>query len=147
MCDCVWERAGAGVCVCVLSTCPRECGQFMRDALNLSLTFAPAVGRAWDAITDPLVGYLVTRTNTRYGSLKPWILAAVVPATASYMALWMVPQGGKGASLLLMHCMVQLRDCLPAILSPWALGDHDVYSGRVGSIFLHFCLLPRLPGG
>lgn len=29
-------------------------------------------GRAWDAITDPLVGVLIERTDTRLGKLKPW---------------------------------------------------------------------------
>lgn len=29
-------------------------------------------GRGWDAITDPLIGFLVNRTNTRFGKLRPW---------------------------------------------------------------------------
>lgn len=33
------------------------------------------VGRAWDAITDPTVGFLVSRTPwTRFGRMMPWYL-------------------------------------------------------------------------
>lgn len=28
--------------------------------------------RGWDAITDPLIGFFVNRTNTRFGKLRPW---------------------------------------------------------------------------
>lgn len=30
------------------------------------------LGRAWDALTDPTVGHFVARTNTRFGTLRPW---------------------------------------------------------------------------
>lgn len=29
-------------------------------------------GRVWDAITDPVVGYLCSITRTRFGRLRPW---------------------------------------------------------------------------
>jgi len=33
------------------------------------------VSRAWDAVTDPLVGYLVSRSNwTPVGKLTPWLV-------------------------------------------------------------------------
>ena len=37
------------------------------------------------------VGYLVSRTNTRYGALKPWMSAALVPCILCYFCLWLVP--------------------------------------------------------
>lgn len=37
------------------------------------------VSRAWDAVTDPLVGYLVSRSNwTPIGKLAPWLVGWVV---------------------------------------------------------------------
>ena len=50
----------------------------------------------WDAITDPLVGFLTTRTNTRWGSLKPWIFAGMWPLALTYLAMFTVPAGLYG---------------------------------------------------
>ena len=30
------------------------------------------VSKAWDALTDPIVGYLISRCNCRIGKLRPW---------------------------------------------------------------------------
>lgn len=48
-------------------------------------------GRVWDSITDPLVGYLCTRTNTRIGRLRPWMMVAAPFAALSYLFFWFVP--------------------------------------------------------
>lgn len=29
-------------------------------------------GKGWDAVTDPLIGFFVNKTNTRFGKLRPW---------------------------------------------------------------------------
>ncbi|XP_064382640.1 sodium-dependent lysophosphatidylcholine symporter 1-B-like [Halichondria panicea] len=48
-------------------------------------------GRVWDAITDPVVGYLCSITRTRFGRLRPWMISAAVPAGLVYSFLWFVP--------------------------------------------------------
>ena len=30
------------------------------------------LGRVWDGITDPIVGYLCGRTKTKLGQFRPW---------------------------------------------------------------------------
>ncbi|XP_035667739.1 sodium-dependent lysophosphatidylcholine symporter 1-A-like [Branchiostoma floridae] len=40
------------------------------------------------ALAFPLVGYLVNRTNTRWGKLKPWMFVAVVPTAVAYFFTW-----------------------------------------------------------
>ncbi|XP_031421997.1 sodium-dependent lysophosphatidylcholine symporter 1 isoform X2 [Clupea harengus] len=51
------------------------------------------LGRAWDAITDPLVGYAVSKSGrTRIGKLIPWILLSTPFAVLSYVMLWTTPQ-------------------------------------------------------
>ena len=37
------------------------------------------VARLWDAITDPVIGILADRTNTRWGKFRPWIIFTAVP--------------------------------------------------------------------
>ena len=28
--------------------------------------------KGWDALSDPIIGYLASKTNTRFGKLRPW---------------------------------------------------------------------------
>ncbi|XP_028309260.1 sodium-dependent lysophosphatidylcholine symporter 1-B-like [Gouania willdenowi] len=52
------------------------------------------VSRAWDAVTDPLVGYLVTRSKwTPIGKLTPWLVVSTPLGILSYLLLWFVPPG------------------------------------------------------
>ena len=30
------------------------------------------LGRVWDGVTDPIVGYLCSRTKTKLGQFRPW---------------------------------------------------------------------------
>ena len=38
-----------------------------------------AIGKIWDAVTDPVVGYLSDRTDTRLGRRRPFMLVGAVP--------------------------------------------------------------------
>ena len=35
---------------------------------------AVMIGKIWDAVTDPAVGYFSDRTRTKFGRRRPWIL-------------------------------------------------------------------------
>lgn len=48
-------------------------------------------GKAWDAVTDPMCGFLVQRTRTRWGKLRPWILFSAPFSCATYFLLFYVP--------------------------------------------------------
>ncbi|XP_054644249.1 sodium-dependent lysophosphatidylcholine symporter 1-B-like isoform X3 [Dunckerocampus dactyliophorus] len=51
------------------------------------------VSRTWDAVTDPLVGYLVSRSKrTAIGKLTPWVVLSMPFGVLSYVLLWFVPQ-------------------------------------------------------
>ena len=49
--------------------------------------------RVWDAVSDPLVGWLSDRTNTRLGRRRPWFLASALPFAVSVVMLWSPPEG------------------------------------------------------
>ena len=63
------------------------------------LLIAPAVmgvifsiSRVWDAISDPLVGYLSDRTQSRFGRRRTWIAASIVPISAAFLMVFMPPE-------------------------------------------------------
>ena len=41
-----------------------------------------------DAITDPLMGYISDRTESRWGKRRPYIFVGAIAAGLSYMAMW-----------------------------------------------------------
>lgn len=75
-------------------------GKFYVDVALLPAgmyAIAVAAGRAMDAITDPLMGYLSDHTRSRWGRRKPWILVGVLGnAVAFYMMLTPSPALGAG---------------------------------------------------
>jgi GPH family glycoside/pentoside/hexuronide:cation symporter len=53
---------------------------------------AYGLGRLWDAVNDPVVGWLSDKTvNTKLGPRLPWILWSAVPLGASMALMWWLP--------------------------------------------------------
>jgi Na+/melibiose symporter-like transporter len=50
-----------------------------------------AASRIFDAVNDPIIGYLSDRTRSRFGSRKPWFLAAIVFLVAGTIPLFSPP--------------------------------------------------------
>ncbi|XP_056248993.1 sodium-dependent lysophosphatidylcholine symporter 1-B-like [Seriola aureovittata] len=68
------------------------------------------VGRAWDAVTDPTVGFLVSRSRwTSVGRMMPWILSSTPFAVVTYFLIWYVPpfEQGKVIWYLIFYCLFQ----------------------------------------
>jgi GPH family glycoside/pentoside/hexuronide:cation symporter len=51
------------------------------------LALATAIARAFDAITDPVMGWISDRTKTRWGRRKPWIMPGIL---GSALFLWLM---------------------------------------------------------
>ncbi|MBD3254574.1 MAG: MFS transporter [Candidatus Lokiarchaeota archaeon] len=45
----------------------------------------------WNAINDPLIGYLSDRTHTRWGRRKPYIILGTIPVLIIEIILWIPP--------------------------------------------------------
>ncbi|XP_047668957.1 sodium-dependent lysophosphatidylcholine symporter 1-A isoform X6 [Tachysurus fulvidraco] len=91
---------------------------YLLDVAQLEPFYASIIlfaGRVWDAVTDPTVGFLVSRSQwTRHGRMMPWILISTPFAVLSYFLIWVVPPVEKGKVLwyLFFYCMFQsLQTC------------------------------------
>jgi GPH family glycoside/pentoside/hexuronide:cation symporter len=66
------------------------------DKLGLGIglaTLARTIFLIWDAVNQPLAGYLSDRTNTKYGRRRPWIFGAIPIFMLTFIMVFTVPQG------------------------------------------------------
>ena len=54
----------------------------------------------WDAVSDPFMGYLASRTRSRWGRYRPYLLFGAVPLAASWVLMFW-PTGLAGSALVL----------------------------------------------
>jgi GPH family glycoside/pentoside/hexuronide:cation symporter len=68
---------------------------FYSDVVLVPLGFialAKAISRAFDALTDPLMGWVSDRTRTRFGRRRPWIALGAPLCALSFYALFAPPE-------------------------------------------------------
>ena len=64
---------------------------FLTEEVGLAPWLAGIVlgaGKVWDAISDPLMGYLSDHTRSRFGRRRVYFLAGVLPIALSFYLLW-----------------------------------------------------------
>ena len=67
---------------------------FLTTVAGLSPGWASTVlliGKVWDAFTDPIVGLLSDRTQSRWGRRHSWMLFGSIPFGLSFCLMWVVP--------------------------------------------------------
>jgi len=71
------------------------------------LLIAPAVmglifsaSRIWDAISDPLVGYMSDRTRSRWGRRRSWLVASIVPIAGAFIMVFAPPDALSDGALV-----------------------------------------------
>ena len=70
------------------------------------LLIAPAVmgvifsiSRIWDAVSDPIAGYLSDRTTFKFGRRRTWMLISFIPISLGFLAVFSPPESMQGQSL------------------------------------------------
>ncbi len=51
------------------------------------------VGKIWDAVNDPLFGWLSDRTTSRFGKRRVYMIFGALPLAVTIALLWFVPRG------------------------------------------------------
>ena len=67
---------------------------FLTNTVGLPGTLAGLVfglGRVWDAITDPAMGYISDKTRSRFGRRRVYFLIGVIPVALSLLPMWLIP--------------------------------------------------------
>ena len=81
------------------------------------LAIAPAAmgtiifaSRLWDAISDPMAGYLSDRTNSRFGRRRSWLFMAAIPMGLGLIMIWSPPTFIDGVTLIVWMAVALLRN-------------------------------------
>ncbi len=73
--------------------------------------FAIMLALVIDAFVDPIVGQLSDNTRSRWGRRHPWMYAAAIPVSISYLLIWNPPtgwsQGGQVAYLVAVAVLIR----------------------------------------
>ena len=72
---------------------------FYTNVFGLGLdtaAFLMLITRIWDAVSDPMMGIIADRTNTRWGKYRPYLLFFAVPFSVAGVLLFTTPDSSEG---------------------------------------------------
>jgi oligogalacturonide transporter len=64
---------------------------YLTEVVGLSPLLAGLVfgiGKVWDAISDPMMGYISDRTKSKYGRRRVYFLIGIIPITLTFIIMW-----------------------------------------------------------
>ncbi len=92
--------AGAAMAIPILIHMPKFYADVVLAPLGY-LAIAIALARAFDAVTDPVMGWVTDRTKSRWGRRRPWIALGAPLCALSFWALLSPPASLMGMSAAL----------------------------------------------
>ncbi|MBT8191581.1 MAG: MFS transporter [Bacteroidia bacterium] len=81
---------------------------YFTDVYGISAAVAGTimlVARVWDAISDPLIGIIADRTNTKNGKFRPYMVWFAIPLGVSLVLLFTTPDFDETGKIIWAACM------------------------------------------
>jgi glycoside/pentoside/hexuronide:cation symporter, GPH family len=103
--------------------------------------------KIWDAVNDPIIGWLTDHTVSRLGRRRPWLLIAAIPFAVTFFLQWVVPpfnDAGKFVYYLVVAVFLDLA--FTAVNVPYAAltaeltQDYDERT-RLSSVRMSFSIV------
>ncbi|MFA7566157.1 MAG: MFS transporter [Alkalispirochaeta sp.] len=88
---------------------------YLTDVVGMAAGLAGTalmVGKVWDAVTDPAVGFLSDRTDTRFGRRRPWLFIGAWLTLGSMVLMFAAPPPVVAASAGALFAWIVLANCL-----------------------------------
>ncbi|MGL4687670.1 MAG: MFS transporter, partial [Fusobacteriaceae bacterium] len=79
---------------------PPESSGLTRILPPILLSLALGISRVVDMISDPLIGYISDKVNTKWGRRIPFIAFGTIPLTLSTIAFFYPPISSEGMTFL-----------------------------------------------
>ena len=84
---------------------------YFTDTVGLTPLFVGnlfLVARVWDAFNDPMMGFVVDNTRTKWGKFRPWILIGTVLNAIVLVFMFTKPLGLEGTSMYVYFSVVYI---------------------------------------
>ncbi len=98
---------------------------FLTDIAGLKPGVAGIIvmtGKIWDAINDPLIGWLSDRTRSRFGRRYPWMILGSIPLGLSCILLWTISPSDDQTFQIVYYTIIALSfyTAFTAVLLPYS---------------------------
>lgn len=84
---------------------------FLTKSLGMSTALAgtiPLIGKVWDAITDPLMGNIVDRTQSKHGAKRFYILIGSVISAITFLLMWIGIKGDSSTGQYIFYMLMYM---------------------------------------
>lgn len=97
---------------------------FLTDVVELPAAWVAVIvfiGRTWDYVNDPIIGFLSNNTRSRWGSYRPWLLFGAIPFGLMFALLWWIPPFSSKEALFVYFAAVYFlqEGTFTAVLIPY----------------------------